>query len=120
MSWVILRLYFGKVLNALGIPAPIQKCDYSSTSLGARRNGVKWAVYVLNLKGFQRLFTDRLFHIFIFGRYNRVMQRKWKDPAKQPPKPETMNTPGDFERFTDLMRKIVQKRKSVSPGVARS
>jgi hypothetical protein len=43
------------------------------------------------------------------------MREKWEDPAKQPPKPETMNTPGDFGRFTDLMRKIVEK-KPASPG----
>jgi hypothetical protein len=39
------------------------------------------------------------------------MKKPWIDPAKQPPKPETMNTPGDFGRFTDLMRKIVEKPK---------
>jgi hypothetical protein len=44
------------------------------------------------------------------------MKTKWEDPAKQPPKPETMNTPGDFKVFTDLMRKIVDKPKSSSPG----
>jgi hypothetical protein len=43
------------------------------------------------------------------------MKPKWINPAKQPPKPETMNTPGDFERFTDLMRKIVEKPKPASP-----
>jgi len=42
------------------------------------------------------------------------MKKHWKDPAKEPPKPETMNTPGDFGRFTDLMRKIVEKPKSSS------
>jgi hypothetical protein len=46
------------------------------------------------------------------------MKKKWEDPAKRPPKPETMNTPGDFERFTDLMRKIVEKPKPVSRGPA--
>jgi hypothetical protein len=45
-----------------------------------------------------------------------AMSNKWSDPAKLPPKPETMNTPGDFGRFTDLMKKIVQKPKPVSPG----
>ena len=44
------------------------------------------------------------------------MFTKWQDPAKLPPKPETMNTPGDFERFTDLMRQIVHKPKPASPG----
>jgi hypothetical protein len=42
------------------------------------------------------------------------MSDKWVDPAKLPPKPETMNTPGDFERFTDLMKKIVEKPKPSS------
>jgi len=36
----------------------------------------------------------------------------WIDPAKQPPKPETMNTPGDFERFADLMKKVVTKKSA--------
>jgi len=48
------------------------------------------------------------------------MKTKWQDPAKQPPKPETMNISGDFERFTDLMRKIVEKPKAASPGSAAS
>jgi hypothetical protein len=48
------------------------------------------------------------------------MSQKWVDPAKQPPKKETMNTPGDFKVFTDLMRKIVQKPKTASHGPARS
>ena len=48
------------------------------------------------------------------------MSEKWIDPAKLPPKPETMNTPGDFKVFTDLMRKIVHKPKTASPGPARS
>jgi hypothetical protein len=49
------------------------------------------------------------------------MSEKWKDPAKQPPKPETMNTPGDFGVFIDLMRKIVPaKPKTASPGPAAS
>jgi hypothetical protein len=48
------------------------------------------------------------------------MKKKWIDPAKQPPKPETMNTPGDFGRFTDLMRKIVGKPKPASHGPAAS
>jgi len=39
------------------------------------------------------------------------MQAKpWKNPVKGiPPKPSTMNTEGDFEVFTDLMKKIVHK-----------
>jgi len=48
------------------------------------------------------------------------MSEKWIDPAKLPPKPETMNTPGDFKVFTDLMRKVVEKPKTASPGTARS
>jgi hypothetical protein len=42
------------------------------------------------------------------------MKKPWVDPVKQPPKPETMNTLGDFERFTDLMKKIVGKPKPAS------
>jgi len=60
-------------------------------------------------------------HQIIFGGYNLGMNKKWEDPAKHPPKPETMNTPGDFGAFTDLMRKIVPaKPKTASPGPARS
>jgi len=44
------------------------------------------------------------------------MKKLWIDPAKQPAKPETMNTPGDFKVFTDLMRKIVEKPKPASHG----
>jgi len=42
------------------------------------------------------------------------MKKKWDNPAKQPPKEETMNTPGNFGVFTDLMRKIVGKPKGAS------
>jgi hypothetical protein len=42
------------------------------------------------------------------------MTPKWRDPAKLAPKQETMNTPGDFKVFTDLMRKVVEKPKSAS------
>jgi hypothetical protein len=47
---------------------------------------------------------------------NSQPSSKWDDPAKRPPKPETMNTPGDFGVFTDLMKKIVEKPKPASPG----
>ena len=49
-----------------------------------------------------------------------TMKKKWDDPAKQLPKPETMNTPGDFGQFTDLMKKIVEKPKEVSRAPAAS
>lgn len=52
--------------------------------------------------------------------YTVSMKKPWDDPVKHPPKPETMNTPGDFERFTDLMRKIVSKPKPASHGPAAS
>jgi hypothetical protein len=48
------------------------------------------------------------------------MKSNWEDPTKRPPKPETMNTPGDFERFTDLMKKIVEKPKPASHDPAAS
>ena len=48
------------------------------------------------------------------------MSEKWIDPAKLPPKAETMNTPGDFGVFTDLMKKIVEKPKAASHGPAAS
>jgi hypothetical protein len=48
------------------------------------------------------------------------MKKPWIDPAKQPPRPETMNTPGDFGRFTDLMKKIVEKPKPASRAPAAS
>jgi hypothetical protein len=38
--------------------------------------------------------------------------KKWTDPVKnRPAKKETLNTRGDFCVFTDLMRKIVNKRE---------
>lgn len=48
------------------------------------------------------------------------MKKTWDDPVKHPPKTETMNTPGDFGRFTDLMKKIVKKPKSASHAPAAS
>jgi hypothetical protein len=46
------------------------------------------------------------------------MKKQWEDPAKRPPAKETMNTPGDFKVFTDLMRKVVEKPKPASHGPA--
>ena len=46
------------------------------------------------------------------------MKKPWDDPAKHPPKEETMNTPGDFKVFTDLMSKIVEKPKTSRVPVA--
>jgi hypothetical protein len=49
------------------------------------------------------------------------MKKKWEDPAKRPPSPETMNTPGDFRKFTDIMRTMLKARpekKSASRGSA--
>lgn len=38
--------------------------------------------------------------------------KKWTDPVKnQPAKESTLNTEGDFGEFTELMRKIVNKRE---------
>jgi len=38
--------------------------------------------------------------------------KKWTDPVKnQPAKESTLNTTGDFGKFTDLMRKIVNKKE---------
>jgi hypothetical protein len=42
------------------------------------------------------------------------MEKKWEDPTKRPPKPETMNTPGDFKVFTDLTSKVVAEPKTAS------
>jgi hypothetical protein len=74
----------------------------------------------LKIRDFPAIFYHPTFPQIYFARYNRGMGKKWEDAAKQPPKPETMNTPGDFKRFTDLMRKIVEKPKPVSPGAAHS
>jgi len=38
--------------------------------------------------------------------------KKWTDPVKnQPAKESTLNTPGNFSEFTNLMRKIVNKQE---------
>jgi hypothetical protein len=45
------------------------------------------------------------------------MKISWDDPAKRPPKPETMNTPGDFQKFTETMKTMLKakpEKKSAS------
>lgn len=38
--------------------------------------------------------------------------KKWTDPVKnRPAKESTLSTRGDFREFTDLMRKVVNKRE---------
>jgi hypothetical protein len=39
------------------------------------------------------------------------MKKPWDNPVKRPAKQSTMDTPGDFAQFTNLMRKVV----SVTP-----
>ena len=39
------------------------------------------------------------------------MNKSWKDPVKgQPAKQSTMNTPGDFGKFTELMKRVVPRK----------
>jgi hypothetical protein len=40
----------------------------------------------------------------------------WVDPAKRPPKPETMNTRGDFRQFTETMRKMLKAKPEKKPA----
>jgi hypothetical protein len=45
--------------------------------------------------------------------------RKWNNPAKEPAKPETLSTPGDFGKFTDNMRTMLKakpEKKHASPA----
>jgi hypothetical protein len=35
------------------------------------------------------------------------MNKQWKNPVDRPAKQSTMDTPGDFGKFTELMRKVV-------------
>jgi hypothetical protein len=51
------------------------------------------------------------------------MTKTWIDPAKRPPSPETMATPGNFDKFTETMRKLMKakpEKKRASPGPAAS
>jgi hypothetical protein len=52
--------------------------------------------------------------------YNRSMKSTpksaWIDPAKRPPKPETMNTPGNFGQFTETMRKLLKAKPLKKPA----
>jgi len=50
------------------------------------------------------------------------MTKKWTDPVKnQPAKESTLDTPGDFDEFTELMRRIVNKQEKTptQPAVSR-
>ncbi len=49
------------------------------------------------------------------------MKKAWDDPVKRKPSEETMSTPGDFKVFTDLMKRVVEKKpKPASPAPAAS
>lgn len=41
---------------------------------------------------------------------------RWADPVKRPASEATLQTQGDFRRFTDVMKKIVNKK----PGKTRA
>lgn len=36
------------------------------------------------------------------------MKKPWINPVNRPAKQSTLDTPGDFQKFMDLMRKVVQ------------
>jgi hypothetical protein len=44
---------------------------------------------------------------------------KWDDPAKRTPKPETMETPGDFAEFTENMRRLMKAKPAPKPSASR-
>jgi hypothetical protein len=51
------------------------------------------------------------------------MKKQWDNPAKRRPKDETMNTPGDFKQFTEIMRTMLKakpEKKYASPGTVAS
>jgi hypothetical protein len=50
----------------------------------------------------------------------RPKPKTWVNPVKNhPPKAETLNTPGDFGKFTELMKKVVNgKPSSRVPGAS--
>jgi len=49
------------------------------------------------------------------------MNKIWDNPVKHPPKQATLDTPGDFSDFTEVMRKLMKvkpEKKPASPGPA--
>ncbi len=47
--------------------------------------------------------------------------KKWTDPVKnKPAKESTLNVEGDFSKFTDLMRQIVNKQEEDSKPASAS
>ena len=50
------------------------------------------------------------------------MKKTWHDPVRRPAKQSTLDTPGDFKKFTELMRKVVSippERGKKSPSSSR-
>jgi hypothetical protein len=51
------------------------------------------------------------------------MKKPWQNPVSRPAKQSTLDTPGNFRQFTDLMRKVVsaprqqEKKQSSSSRV---
>jgi hypothetical protein len=44
----------------------------------------------------------------------------WQNPVKRPAKESTMNTEGDFQKFTELMKKIMTVPRQEKPKPASS
>jgi len=43
-------------------------------------------------------------------------ERQWSDPVKnKPPRKETLDVKGNFQEFTDLMRRIAKKSGEPTP-----
>jgi hypothetical protein len=50
----------------------------------------------------------------------KTAEGKWNDPAKRPPKPETMNMQADFGKFTDLMKRVVKAKPREEKSISAS
>jgi hypothetical protein len=44
------------------------------------------------------------------------MTKTWIDPAKRPPSPETMATPGNFADFKETMRTMLKAKPEKKPA----
>jgi hypothetical protein len=38
------------------------------------------------------------------------MKKRWKNPINRPAKQSTLETPGDFAQFTEIMKKVIKVR----------
>jgi hypothetical protein len=75
-----------------------------------------WGAFTLKSTAWKPFRSVRFCTDLFSREYNLAMNKKWQDPAKRLPNPETMETTGSFAQFTENMRKLMTVKPEKKPA----